>query len=57
MICVNINGLRQKRRRTLLGKLLHDLHAGICVVTETNLREEDLKTLDYDYYNVATDYC
>ena len=54
IIYVNINGLRKMRKRTMLEGLMRDLHAGICVVTETLLRG-DLGKLKYDYYHVVAD--
>ena len=39
VVCVNINGLRKKKKLVLLGKLMFDLWAGVCVVTETHLRK------------------
>ena len=57
VMCVNINGLRKKRKRVLLGKLMYDLWAGICIATETHLREADLSKLRYDNYHVVAQYC
>ena len=56
-MCVNMNGLRKKRKRILLGKLMYDLWAGICVVTETHFRKPDLDQLAYDNYHILADYC
>ena len=57
LMCVNMNGLRKKRKRILLGKLMYDLWAGICVVTETHFRKPDLDQLAYDNYHILADYC
>ena len=56
-MCVNMNGLREKRKRILLGKPMRNLWAGICVVTETHLRKSDLNQLAYDNYHVIANYC
>ena len=57
VMCININGLRKKHKRVLLGKLMFDVWAGICIATETHLRENDLDKLRYDNYHVIAHYC
>ena len=56
LVCINANGLRTKRKKTCLSKLLKDLKAGICVVTETHLRKRDLKYLKIDHFVLVADY-
>ena len=57
LLRINANGLRTKRRKTFLGRLLVDLKIGVCVVTETHLRKKDLRYLKYDDYVVLADSC
>ena len=57
LVCVNINGLRKKKKRVLLGKLLFDLRAGVGVVTETHLRKSELKKVRISNYHILTEYC
>ena len=57
VVCVNMNGLRKKKQRTLLGKLMFDLWAGVCIVTESHLRKPDLDKLAYSSYFMVADYC
>ena len=42
MLSLNINGLRTEQKRTTLGKLLFDLQVGVCILSETHLRLEEL---------------
>ena len=57
VVCINANGLRTRRQKTFLNKLLTDLHVGVCVVTETHLRKKDLKTIDMENYVLLADSC
>ena len=57
VLSLNINGVRTGEKRTMLGKLLHDLQVGVCLLTETHLREDDLDTFDIPHYHVVADYC
>ena len=57
LISINANGLRKKKKKLLLGKMLHDLQAGVCVVTETHLREADIKRIRFPQYHVVTHHC
>ena len=57
VVCVNINGLRRKKKRALLGKLMFDLWAGVCVVTETHLRKPELDRVQIDHYHILADDC
>ena len=57
MLSLNINGLRTEQKRTTLGKLLFDLQIGVCVLTETHLRSEDLDDLSVTSYQIVADYC
>ena len=57
VVCVNANGLRTRRKRELLGKLLFDLQAGVGVITETHLRRHDLDRLHFRNYNKPSHYC
>ena len=57
VVCVNINGLRKKKKRALLGKLMFDLWAGVCVVTETHLRKPELDRVQIDHYHILADDC
>ena len=41
----------------MLYKLLHDLQAALCVVTETHLREEELSWVATEAYYRVTEYC
>ena len=42
IVAPNINGLRAKRKKALLGELLRGLQLGVCNLTETHLRSEGL---------------
>ena len=53
----NINGLRAKLKNDLLGKMLKDAQVGVCVVSETHRRKEDLKTAQYPKYKILADHC
>ena len=57
IIALNINGLRTKRKKDLLEKLLEDLRVGVGIISETHLRKSDLKTIKYRNYHVVADYC
>ena len=57
VICVNINGLRKKKKRALLGKLMYDLWAGVCIATETHLRKPELDVLQISNYHILADNC
>ena len=57
IVCVNANGLRTRRKRALLGKLLFDLQAGVAVVTETHLRRGDIGGLHFRNYNKPSHFC
>ena len=57
ILTLNINGLRTKRKKTLLGKMLKDLQIGVCVLTETHLRKSDLEQIDYPQYSIIADHC
>ena len=46
-----------KQKRTLLGKLMYDLCAGICFVTGTHLRKDYFEQLAYDNYQIVAEYC
>ena len=56
-VCVNANGLRAKRKRILLGKLLFDLQAAVGIVTGTHLRRADVNGLHFRNYNKPANYC
>ena len=51
VVRINANGLRTQLKRDLLGKLLQDLQAGVGLITETHLREPELKRIRYPTYN------
>ena len=57
MLTINANGIRTKRQRAFLGKILVDLRIGICVVTETHLRIKELKRIRMNDYVVLADSC
>ena len=57
MLSLNINGLRTEQKRTTLGKLLFDLQIGVCILTETHLRSEDLDNLSIPSYQIVADCC
>ena len=57
VVRVNINGLRKKKKRGLLGKLMLDLWTGVCVVTETHIRKEELGRAQIDNYHILADDC
>ena len=57
MLSLNINGLRTDQKRTTLGKLLFDLQVGVCILTETHLRLEELDYLTIPSYQIVADYC
>ena len=54
---ININGLRSKQKKTLLGEILRDAKAGICIITESHLREAEVDQLRIKNYHVITKYC
>ena len=56
-LTLNINGLRKKRKKALLGKLLRDLQIGVAIITETHLRESELGRVKYRKYHTMADYC
>ena len=41
----------------MLGKMLYDLQVGVCIVTETHLRETDIDSLKFPTYHVVAHYC
>ena len=43
IVTININGLREENNILHLGRMLYTLKIGICIVTETHLRKEELK--------------
>ena len=57
VLSLNINGIRTGQTRTMLRKLLYDLQVGVCILTETHLREEDLEFLTTPNYLVVADHC
>ena len=57
MISVNVNGVRTKKKRLLLEKLLEELKVGVCILTETHLRKRNLGGLRIPGYHVLGDYC
>ena len=57
LVSININGVRTKRKRLLLQKLLADLQVGICVSTETHMRRHELNGLKIDDYFIVGEYC
>ena len=56
-VCVNMNGLRAKNKCVMLGKLMFDLWAGVCIVTETHLREEELGRVRIENFHTLADDC
>ena len=54
---VNANGIRTKRKRLMLHRLLRALRVGVGVVTETHLRKGDIKGLSFPDYYVRGDFC
>ena len=57
LVGINVNGVRKKRKRLLLEKLLADLTVGVCVLSETHLRKADLATFSIEHYRIFGDYC
>ena len=57
MICVNANGLRTRRKRARLGKLLYALKAGVGIITETHLKEHEAPGLTIRDYNKPAAFC
>ena len=56
-VCINANGLRKRRKRLMLYKMLHDLNVGLCLITETHLRESELSRVRTPGYYRATEHC
>ena len=56
MMVINCNGIRNRYRRILLAELLYRLHIGVCIITETHLRKEEVKQLKFLHYTVVSDY-
>ena len=56
IVSLKINGLRTRAKRTLLGSVLRDLQAGVCLLTGTHLRDADLEGEKYPSYNIIADY-
>ena len=57
VITVNCNGIRKKYKRLILEKLLFDLNIGICVLTETHLRKQELDQVKFTSYIVVSESC
>ena len=57
LVTLNINGLRTRRKKAMLGKLLKDLQIGVAIITETHLRTSELGRVNYKHYNVIADHC
>ena len=57
ILTINTNGLREKRNRLQLGRLLFNLQIRVCIITETHLREHELKWLKIPNYRIVTQYC
>ena len=57
VISLNVNGIRKKRKRLALERVLDELHISICVATETHLRKKDLKRTKFKNYTLMADFC
>ena len=57
IVTININGIREKRKKIALGRALCAVQAAVCVVTEAHIREEDLETIKIPNYKVITHCC
>ena len=54
---VNANGIRTKRKRLMLHRLLRELRAGVAVITETHMRRRELGGLTFPDYYIGNEYC
>ena len=55
LVTINVNGLRTKLKKDLLGKLLIDLQVGVCIKTDSHLGKPEVKDIQYPKYNVLVD--
>ena len=57
IIVLNCNGLRERRKKLALSRLLYEHSASIGVITETHLRQWEVNRLQIPNYHVVTSYC
>ena len=57
VVGINANGIRSKRKRLLLHKLLIEIKAGVRIVTETHMRKSELRGLKIEDYYIQGQYC
>ena len=54
---INANGIRTKRKRLMLHRLLRELKVGVGVITETHMRHRELRGLTFPDYYIGNEYC
>ena len=57
VVGVDANGIRTKRKRLMLHRLLRELKAGVGIITETHMRKTELGGFSFPEYYVRGDYC
>ena len=57
VVGVNANGIRTKRKRLMLHRLLRELRAGVGIVSETHLRRAELGKLSFPDYYIRGECC
>ena len=57
VVGVNANGIRAKRKRLMLHRLLRELKAGVGVITETHMRRAALGQLNFPDYHLGGEFC
>ena len=57
IVGVNANGVRTKRKRLMLHRLLRELKAGVGVITETHMRRTELKGFNIPDYYIGGECC
>ena len=57
VVGINANGIRSKRKRLLLRKLLIEIKAGVRIITESHMRKTELRSLKIDDDYIQGQYC
>ena len=57
IVGVNANGIRTKRKRLMLLRLLRELKASAGIITETHMRRAELGRLRFPDYYIGSEYC
>ena len=57
VVGVNANGIRTKRKRLMLRKLLRELKTGVGIITGTHMRRSELRGMVFPDYYIGGEHC